>query len=78
MAKECDYSNNTKDGEVIDKGNAENCNYRSNNSGNTDNNDAGDSNSSNSDKGNEAHGYVGQRGLLVPICGRLKPKRAIK
>jgi len=58
LAKECDYSDNTKDSGVIDKGNAENCNYRSNNSGDTDNNDARDGNSSDSDEGNEAYGYA--------------------
>jgi hypothetical protein len=62
----------------MDKGNAENYNYGSDDSGDTDNDDAGDSNSSDSDEGNKAYGYVGQRGLLVPICSRLKPKRAAK
>ena len=58
MAKEYDYSNNTKDSKVIDKGNAKNYNYRSDNSGDTDNNDAGDSNSSDSNEGNEAYGCI--------------------
>ena len=72
----------------MDKGNTENYNYGSDDSGDTDNNDAGDgdssnsdssnSNSSDSDEGNKAYGYVGQRGLLVPISYRLKLKRAIK
>jgi len=72
----------------VDKGNAENYNYGSNNSGNTDNNNARDgnssdgnssnSNSSGSDKGNEAYGCIGQRGSLAPVSNRLKPKRAIK
>ena len=78
MAKEYNYSNNTKDGEVIDKGNAENYTYRSDDSGNMDNNGARDSNSSNSNKGNEAYGYIGQRGSLAPIYSRLKLKRTIK
>ncbi|XTI95089.1 hypothetical protein V2W45_1256561, partial [Cenococcum geophilum] len=88
LAKECDYSDNAKDGEVIDKGNAENCNYGSDDSGNTDNDNAGDGdssdgdssdgNSSNSDEGNEAYGCIGQRGSLAPIGGELKLKRAAK
>ena len=77
-AKECDYSDNTKDGKVIDEGNAENCNYGSDDSGDIDNNNAGDSNSSNSNKGNKAYGCVGQRGSLAPIYSGLKLKRAIK
>ena len=88
MAKECDYSDNTKDGKVIDKGNAENYNYGSDDSGDTDNNDArngdssdgdsSDGNSSDSDKSNEAHGYIGQRRSLTPVSGRSKPKRTAK
>ena len=72
----------------MDEGNAENCNYGSDNSGDTDNNDARDGNSSDSDssdgnssdsnEGNEAHGCIGQRGSLVPVSYRLKPKRATK
>ena len=88
MAKEYGYSNNIKDGKVVDEGNAENYNYGSDNSGDTDNNDAkdGDSsdsdssngNSSGSDKGNKAYGYVGQRGSLAPVSGGLKLKRTTK
>jgi hypothetical protein len=62
----------------VDKGNAENYNYKSDDSGNTDNNGAGDGDSSDSDKGNKAYGYIGQRGLLAPISSKLKPKRAVK
>ena len=78
MAKECNYSNNTKDSGVIDKGNTKNCNYRSDNSGDIDNDNARDGDSSDSDEGNEAYGYIRQRGSLAPISGKLKPKRAIK
>jgi len=62
----------------VDKGNAENCNYRSDDSGNIDNNDAGDGDSSDSNKGNEAYGCVRQRGLLAPVSSKSKPKRAVK
>ena len=72
----------------MDKGNAKNCNYRSDNSGDMDNDDARDGNSSgsdssngnssDSDKGNKAYGCAGQRGLLAPISGKLKLKRAAK
>jgi hypothetical protein len=67
----------------MDEGNAKNCNYGSDDSGDMDDDDAGDgdssdSNSSDNDKGNKAHGCAGQRGLLAPVSGRLKPKRATK
>ena len=59
MAEEYDYSDNTKDGKVVDKGNAENCNYGNDDSGDTDNNDARDGDSSDSDKSNKAYRCVG-------------------
>ena len=77
----------------MDEGNAENCNYGSDDSGDTDDDDAGDGdssdgnssdgdssngNSSDSNKGNKAYGYIGQQGSLVPISSKLKPKRAAK
>jgi hypothetical protein len=78
LAKEYNYSNNTKDSGVIDKGNAENYNYGNDDSGDTDNNDAGDGDSSDSNEGNEAYGCVRQRGSLAPISSESKPKRAAK
>jgi len=83
LAKEYNYSNNTKDGKAIDKSNTKNYNYGSDNSGDIDNNDARDGNSSNSDssnsdEGNKAYGYIGQRESLAPISSRLKPKRSTK
>jgi len=78
LAKEYNYSDNTKDSGVVDKGNAENYNYRSDNSGDTDNNNARDGDSSDSDKGNEAYGYARQQGSLAPVSGKLKLKRAAK
>jgi len=62
----------------VDKGNAKNYNYGSNNSGDMDNNSARDSNSSDSNEGNKAYRYIGQRGLLAPISGELKLKRTVK
>ena len=43
-----------------------------------DNNNARDGNSSDSNEGNEAYGCVRQRGLLAPISGKSKLKRAAK
>ena len=62
----------------MDKGNAENYNYGSNNSGDMDNNNARDSNSSDSNEGNKAYRCIGQQESLAPIYSRLKLKRTTK
>jgi len=78
LAEEYNYSDNTKDSGVVDKGNAENYNYGSDDSGDIDNDDARDSDSSDSDEGNEAYGYARQWGSLAPVSSKLKPKRTAK
>ena len=61
----------------MDESNAKNCNYGSDNSGHTDDDaedgDSSDGDSSDSDEGNKAYGYIGRRGLLITVNGRLKP-----
>ena len=68
LAKKYNYSDNNKDGEnVIDKGKAKNYSNKSDNSSDTVDNNARDGNSSSNNEDNEARGYIGQQGLLIPI-----------